>query len=1351
MNRLLLTFAACVVIALGAMYIAPHYIEWNNYRNVFEDQASRMLGREVRVEGNVNLKLLPAPYLEFEKVQVLESPEHRERLTNDSPLFVNIKSFKLWLAIPPLLQGIIKVKKAELDQPAFFFRFDQSGRANWRDIGSGSSIVLPYMPTEISFDSVKVSNGLFNIHQAGNKSDMILEGVTGELSAETLKGPYKFSGSFSHKNEKKKISFASSKQDKLGVMRVKSLLEIAGTGSLYAIEGELKGFNTAPSFKGKLQGKLPIALLSMLEQDEENRSTYAAQIQTGQLIDIRSNVSASLRRVELKELAITVQDQQRPQSLNGTAILDWNRGFNLQARLKASWLDLDQMLGTDVKTANSGPQKLDSNSVQSAFNLFSSALQSVGNSVSRAAVNAEIVDAKLGGSQLGNFRLHLTKNLDQYRIAKLSMQLPGRNQLEISGDLSPHENGLSFNGPVSIKGISLGALSHWAFIKDDKKNTFQSNPYFLQGSVNYTQEKIEIANLRGDLNGSRVSGAFKYDFGVKKQFVLELDSDKVDLQDVVDKKSTLKSLIATAFDSKDESESFEEKTASTELGGTFMDRINALEGRINLRVGRIQIPEFTGRDIVVDGRLSQGKFALRSFKMTSDGGLVISGKGQINDLKRDPQGNVRFSVEAQSPQALHKLTRQLELPENVSDNQRLMKDLSPLRLAITLNMQSGGLPSTDISVAGTVARSQLTVNARHEGAVKTLGSKQLELSGSLINSNASELINQLIRDKARKNIEENGQGSFSVQASGIPEKGLDTRAKLDAGSTQANFDGLIRIRDEGNTGSGKVSIHSSSAAAGLSLIGFDNLSAFSGEPLKLSANLVKKKTQYLISNIDGKIGSMTLRGDGAVSDSQKPMNVEFTGSVTEASLPGMLGYFSPSLLPDDIQQVVAATGATLDKTWSNRPFDLSNLTSMAGKLNLKFNRMLLGQGLVVKNGEISATLDNGQLSFRRINGRLLNGPFSASAVLAAQDGPVRLQGKLSLKNADLAELFKNSSNQALARGTASLSMSFSGEGLSPLGLVSELRGKGQMRIREGEIFNFSPDALSQVIGRASGKDNDETVSKTFLASLKGGSFPVRNLKAAVSLNTGMVKINNVAFSAGPTTANASALLELPGMKLDSKWDLTSRERGKNSLGVSVVFAGPLKKITELSPIVDSKQLRENLAVRKIEQNLDTMQKLDERDPETIKRLQSQSDLFQKQLGGQNNSNVARKPQNAERLDQRFNSPQQQLNRTQQIGNVDQGRSQQNGQLPALTNLGSIDQNKNQPDQNNRGEVGSQYSYEKEQGNQNSQNFSQLLDEEEEREKNEILKKLEEEKKRKRELERKKRQEKNFFDSLFNGG
>ena len=46
---------------LSALFAAPLFIDWNDYRPVFETQATKLLGRQVKVGGNVHLVLLPAP------------------------------------------------------------------------------------------------------------------------------------------------------------------------------------------------------------------------------------------------------------------------------------------------------------------------------------------------------------------------------------------------------------------------------------------------------------------------------------------------------------------------------------------------------------------------------------------------------------------------------------------------------------------------------------------------------------------------------------------------------------------------------------------------------------------------------------------------------------------------------------------------------------------------------------------------------------------------------------------------------------------------------------------------------------------------------------------------------------------------------------------------------------------------------------------------------------------------------------------------------------------------------------------------------------------------------------------
>ena len=57
MNNGLLYFGGLLVVVLAALFAVPNFVDWNGYRGVFEEEASKVLGRDVRVGGEVNLKL----------------------------------------------------------------------------------------------------------------------------------------------------------------------------------------------------------------------------------------------------------------------------------------------------------------------------------------------------------------------------------------------------------------------------------------------------------------------------------------------------------------------------------------------------------------------------------------------------------------------------------------------------------------------------------------------------------------------------------------------------------------------------------------------------------------------------------------------------------------------------------------------------------------------------------------------------------------------------------------------------------------------------------------------------------------------------------------------------------------------------------------------------------------------------------------------------------------------------------------------------------------------------------------------------------------------------------------------
>ena len=66
MNNLLIAIAVFIITVVGALFAVPHFIDWNSYRSNFEEEASRVVGREVQVDGDVKLYLLPVPYFRLE-------------------------------------------------------------------------------------------------------------------------------------------------------------------------------------------------------------------------------------------------------------------------------------------------------------------------------------------------------------------------------------------------------------------------------------------------------------------------------------------------------------------------------------------------------------------------------------------------------------------------------------------------------------------------------------------------------------------------------------------------------------------------------------------------------------------------------------------------------------------------------------------------------------------------------------------------------------------------------------------------------------------------------------------------------------------------------------------------------------------------------------------------------------------------------------------------------------------------------------------------------------------------------------------------------------------------------------
>ena len=157
MNSLLLTLTALLILFLSALFAAPLFIDWNDYRSVFETQATNLLGRQVKVGGKVHLVLLPAPELKFDDIKVADQAGRLDRP------FLEMGSLEAWLNIGALLSGTVQ---AMASAPGTLKQQVDDGKmrvlANW---GAERIASFPDLPTfrELGYKDVEfyIWAGLF--------------------------------------------------------------------------------------------------------------------------------------------------------------------------------------------------------------------------------------------------------------------------------------------------------------------------------------------------------------------------------------------------------------------------------------------------------------------------------------------------------------------------------------------------------------------------------------------------------------------------------------------------------------------------------------------------------------------------------------------------------------------------------------------------------------------------------------------------------------------------------------------------------------------------------------------------------------------------------------------------------------------------------------------------------------------------------------------------------------------------------------------------------------------------------------------------------------------------------------
>lgn len=1181
MGSLLATLTAIVVTILAALLALPNFVDWNAYKPQIEEQIEALIGRNVRILGNVDLRVLPVPRLDMRGLRIADEFNKFEQP------FAEVEDFKVVLSIPSLLTGTLEARKMRLDQPIIRLKIDEFDEGTWQSVGP-YDLSIPLPIKDLALQRVVITDGAIELRRAYQSSATRFDNISGEFSSKSLHGPFRFDGTGIIGGGQKKVQFSAAKVPGKSALRLKAALRSADGVSLYQLDGEILGLDGPVEYKGPVAARVAL--------DTAAKQAEAGQIEepmAGKAIELRADARITMEDLTLNDLNLTVTQNDRPQSIKGSAHASWANTPRLDLDVKSSWLDFDQMM----RASTGSEQLLPSEAIAALPKIF----EGWAFRPRQGHISAQIKQAGIGADIVEDLHFVASHNLDGWQIDTLKARLPGETDFDGSGAL-PAGDALNFTGTVTINGQNLSRLLRWAAPSLGVVDAGNTQGFSLSSGVRIGSNQLEFTELKGALGDSAFTGNLIHDYGPESRLSVVLNSERLDLRGLyhtADGKSAELNVDELVENGKLSEKGWGTSVVparKTSLADVLKTVFKADKSDVNLTIAELQLPAFQARNLRTIFRYDRGTFDIHELNVATTDGLRVDASGRMTDFDTTPDGVLNLSIDAPSAQSVTNLARFAGLDSVSRGARSRIEALSPFKLQGSLNASAND-KILRLSLAGSAGGSELTINGNLRGKFDELEDARVELEGGMGNADSRQLIAQLAPEvPAIKSDANNGAGYLKVSAKGKLKSGLTSLITLRTPQARGKFDGQISFLDEPTWSmDGLLDMRASQAATVLSMLrvspGGDPVTG----PIDLRATVNKKASHFQVSNLTLKIGGKIITGKVDVDLSGNRPKGTIDIEAPSASLPKVAAYLVDWDRNDFVSEVANVTSGARS-SWPNQAFALDTLTAVDGSLKLTAPRIDLGDGISLGGGVLNASMNDGKLNISELSGQIYGGRLVSSGTLTRLKGRVGADISLKLENIDLAALSRAHGGGSVVEGAGDLTLSVKGEGLSPSGLVSMLAGSGDIALTSGKLRGLSHAALKDAADTYLGQeipDKNDLAAK-LQNDFFDGVFEYASITAPVAVKDGILRITDARFTDGDAVAEADLITDLGSLRFDSEWTVASPEKveGDTTLPpIRLVFAGPLAQFSSVKANLNADGFERFLTIRRMDQDMERLERL----------------------------------------------------------------------------------------------------------------------------------------------------------------
>lgn len=1227
MNSFLLWFGGLLVAVMAALFAVPYFVDWNSYRGVFEEEATRVLGRKMRVGGSVNLRLLPVPYVRFEKVRIADDTG-----ALGAPFF-GAEAFTLWLSVPPLLKGVIEAKQVELEQPTLNLAVDSSGSGNWRSFrfASGS---LPFVPSDVALQSVKISDGRLSLRLGGSAETVALSKIDGDFSADALSGPYRFRGEVDLEGKRHELRFNSGAPEADGGLQFKVVARGLSDHSVFAVDGTARDLSTEANIVGHVTAQIPIgagradnvvqAPSISPEQNAEKPSSGADgpqdvpqtvdhvdkwdQHRRG--IDVRSKLSVDARGFKLDDIVVSFDGDGPPQLMEGVATGTWQGVQKLGVKLDARWLDLDSITRVDDSVT---PLEVVRGMGERVFGL--------GLREWNAEIKLTVDQANLGREAIGDLVIDVAQSPGEAPVLRqFSGSLPGGARLLTSGRVAGAGQAQFFDGRVTLHGGSLARFVTWASRGRFAPAAVTDRPFSLSGGLNLRQGGFALNNVSAEIAGQAIEGAVVYSSQDVGSVAITLRGDAVDVAPFV---PNMFGQIADAPLSIVRGQTFKSE-AGAALDQPVARWLAGYKGELRFDVKATRLSDGTTvlHNADFRGIRTPAKLQIQRLAWTTPDGLNVVAEAAVDRMDGTPKGAVKGWITTSGPVASRRLGNAVssDLPASRLIK-RMLTDGGPISVGVSAVIN--GVPNgvLETKVEGTIGRRQVRAFTRLAGGLDDWEKKGIEASLDMTADNLPDLLRMVGSGEARVGDQGgavSGAARLAVRASGSNAAAVRLMVDVESAEAGAEFDGRARLLDGGRLGvSGKLRFTSEDGRLPLAVLVPGLKSGVGRFPVSGHLDVESDGDAYTLAPQALRIGTTAVSGSIRLAwgDGNEPDYLQTTGrlDVGWLSVDHLLGLLT------DAGGVNAA-----DSRWSDGLLKLDAVDQVRTDIVISADALSIGGERVLTGARTRLKVMPGSFALDEVTGGAAGGKFSGRLALSPKPLGVQATAAGALEGVNVAHLFGTAPSGAPpgATGSADLKFGASATGLSTRSIVAALTGSGTITTHDVVVSGVSANAVHEAAsavltkGADSAEPTPALLDRELRLALQNSRLQIGTRRIPFAIAEGGVRVEPYDVVGESGVARNVTTVDMLGLKIDSEWRITASKRpagardgaggpGRSSEvrlpAASVIHVGPLSGVGTTAARLDYDALERELTVLRIEGSVERLERLRRDGEESAKK------------------------------------------------------------------------------------------------------------------------------------------------------